>query len=72
MPLGTGLRLRVAKAGPGLVLLGRTLAEAKHLPISKVSWPQHMLAKKLLGTRTLLGAPGRNKEATRGPLGLSF
>ena len=40
LPLCTGIRLRALKAGPGLVLLGRTVAETENLRISKASW-QH-------------------------------
>ena len=38
LPLGTGFRLRVSKAGPGLVLLARTLAESRQVPLSKATW----------------------------------
>lgn len=37
LPLCTGIRLRALKAGPGLVLLGRTVAETENLRISKAT-----------------------------------
>ena len=38
LPLCTGIRLRATRAGPGLVALGRTLAEAENLRIYKAWW----------------------------------
>lgn len=60
LPLCSGIRLRAKKAGPGLVLLGRTLAEAENLRISKAIGPcpnatqELVLPKFSLAARSLV------------------